>query len=218
MKRMRSAVKLAAAAFLALLLLALPVWAGNNPYPKTGNESDRELLSKHEKTINNIYDGSPTTANLNTTGTVTAGTGVFSAVTVTTINKTGTGVVTNLNADMVDGYHFREYISSEQTITSGAAVTPMAHGLGTDNVLIQAWLVCKTAEYNYAVGNKVVYMDSTSDSVSDNHGHSIIVDATNIYVRFGANANVYTAINASSGAGVALTNSNWKLVIRAFAL
>ena len=42
---------------LALLLcLALPVFAGNNPYPKTGSETDKELIGKHEKAINFLYD------------------------------------------------------------------------------------------------------------------------------------------------------------------
>ena len=42
---------------LALLLcLALPVSAGNNPYPKTGSETDKELIGKHEKAINFLYD------------------------------------------------------------------------------------------------------------------------------------------------------------------
>ena len=42
---------------LALVLcLALPVLAGNNPYPKTGSETDRELIGKHEKAINYLYD------------------------------------------------------------------------------------------------------------------------------------------------------------------
>jgi len=106
------------------------------------------------------------------------------------------------------------FTSGNQTITSGGALT-IAHGLGREPIFVTMWLKCLTAEYNYSIGDKLFAPTTISDSATDNHCHSIVVNSTNIIIRFGANANVYSVLDKTTGGGVALTNANWALVVEA---
>jgi len=109
------------------------------------------------------------------------------------------------------------FTSSEQTITSAGLLT-IAHGLSAIPSLIQARLICKTAELNYSIGDElIIYLDSNSTSATDNRGGSLVVNATNLNIRFGSNASTFNVLNKNTGGQVPITNANWKLVMRAWA-
>ena len=107
------------------------------------------------------------------------------------------------------------YNSGNQTITAGGLLT-LAHGLGAEPILIQAWLKCLTAEFNYSIGDKLYVPGSLSNSVSDSKGISVVPDSTNLVIRFGADVSTFAVLNKTTGAGVDLTNANWALVMEAF--
>lgn len=109
------------------------------------------------------------------------------------------------------------YTSTEQTITSGGALT-LAHGLGAQPTLVLAELICKTAEFGYVIGDIVpIYLNSQDGSNALARGVAVIMDATNLKLRFGATTISFSLINFSSGAVVTPTLANWKLVMRAWA-
>lgn len=107
------------------------------------------------------------------------------------------------------------FVSSEQTITSAGALT-IAHGLGVKPTVVVFVLVCKTSEFGYSV-NDEIYLGpvGTATSADDNRGFVCTFDATNISIRFGANATVFSLITKSGGTGATLTNTNWRLVVKA---
>lgn len=107
------------------------------------------------------------------------------------------------------------FTSTEQTITAAGALT-LAHGLSAEPSLIQLYLVNVTAEHGYSSGDKVLINPILSDGATS-RGIVIVPDATNINVRFGNNGNSYTVLSKADGTGQAITNANWRLVVRAWA-
>ena len=99
------------------------------------------------------------------------------------------------------------FTSSNQIITAGGALT-IAHGLGVAPNNIQIFMVCQTAEFNYSAGDVVVWGISAAPN---NCGISLTVDATNLLIRFGSQANTLPLLNKSTGASANTTNSNWKV-------
>jgi len=106
----------------------------------------------------------------------------------------------------------KEYISTEQVMVVGGALT-LAHGLGSVPKLLQARIVCKTAEATYAVGDEVVmsFPDDSSGSVS---AGQLMPTATDIFIRMNSNLIVGAK---TSGSRVILTPANWRLIVRAWA-
>ena len=107
-----------------------------------------------------------------------------------------------------------EYVSSEQTITSGGTLT-LSHGLGDTPKLVTVELVCKTAEYGYSVGDVVEVLGQIDPEV--NCGVSVVKDSTNISVRYGSRATAFSVVDKSNGDARAATNANWRAVFRAYA-
>ena len=103
--------------------------------------------------------------------------------------------------------------SAEQTITSVGSLT-LAHGLGVEPKLIQALLVCKTAEFGYSINDRVVIDPSYANPATD-RGHSVVVDNINLNIRFSTNG--YTLIHKTGGAAANITSANWKVIFRAWA-
>jgi len=104
--------------------------------------------------------------------------------------------------------------SAEQTVTPGGSLT-LAHGLSAEPSHIQAFMVCKTAEDGYSIGDKVLLGMCSGTTAA--RGVSLVPDSTNINVRFGSSATACTEVlNKSTGATAGLINGNWKLVVRAF--
>lgn len=110
----------------------------------------------------------------------------------------------------------REYVSAQQTITSAGLLT-LPHGLGLTPKRVEFDLVCAAAENGWSVGDRVLSVSPhQADSVA-NRSNAIYADSTNVYVRFTAAANCFTLANKSTGVNAALTNANWRLVVRALA-
>lgn len=114
----------------------------------------------------------------------------------------------------------KSFVSPEQTITAGGTVS-ITHGLGEAPKLIQAELICKTAEHGYAVGDRVVINPAINpaNASGSQYGHSLILNSTSIVVRYGTGGSgiSYVITNALTGAGAGLLNANWRLVVRAYA-
>jgi hypothetical protein len=109
------------------------------------------------------------------------------------------------------------YESAQQTITSAGALT-LAHGLGVKPKLIIACLQCTTAEGGYSIGDEVeINVGGNVSAASSNRGISVVPDATNLNIRFGSDANAVSILNKTTGAVFNITNSSWKLVMRAWA-
>lgn len=110
----------------------------------------------------------------------------------------------------------KEYVSSNQTITTGGLLT-LAHSLGIAPKNIFLELVCSTAEHNYSVSD-VIVVSVNNSSAGGSRPMGIYYDATNIYVRFtSAEPEQFLGVNKTTGAVQALTNANWRLRVRAFA-
>ena len=111
----------------------------------------------------------------------------------------------------------KEYVSPEQAISAAGLLT-LSHGLGVVPKQCTGELVCKTAEFGYSIGQVInCNLTLTSTSALDNKGISMAKDATNLTGRFGSNVSAFGAHNFTTGAGVDLTNANWRLIVRAWA-
>ena len=106
-----------------------------------------------------------------------------------------------------------DFTSTEQTITNGSGLN-IAHGLGAKPSRVEAVLLCKTTEDGWAVGDEIAL--PSKDAVSSSVFNFILGwDATNVTVVTCASG--VQVVNKSTGAAVALTNSNWRIVVRAWA-
>lgn len=122
---------------------------------------------------------------------------------------------TNDNWELLNPAQVAKFTSAEQTITSAGPLT-IAHGISAGVPLrVSAHLVNKTAEIGYSIGDKVViFVGQQASSASDAFGVRVVVDGTNLNVRFGANANTFVLLDAT-GNGAQATNANWKIVFEA---
>lgn len=117
-----------------------------------------------------------------------------------------------------DGSHIRHYDSGIQPITSGGLLT-LPHGLGVAPDRIRLRLQCASGsggEAGWSEGDEFeISVTELSDS-SFSYGCMVYHDAANVYVRFGAQAQTFLALNKGTGAVASLTNTKWKLVVRAY--
>lgn len=114
----------------------------------------------------------------------------------------------------------KSYDSSVQTITAAGALT-LPHSLGTTPLIVQCLLKCTDAggEIGYAQ-NDYVFINTTSydgGSSSANTGVSIVPDATNLNIRFGAATPTFYINNKTTGVLQNITNSKWAFIVRAYA-
>ena len=107
-----------------------------------------------------------------------------------------------------------EFTSTDQTITSGGALT-LAHSLGVAPKIVICQLVCQTGEAGYTAGDVLDFPNGPVGTA--NKGLSVVGDSTNINIRFGGAASSFDVLDKSSGAAAALTNANWKLRVKAWA-
>lgn len=105
------------------------------------------------------------------------------------------------------------YASAGQVLTAGGALT-LAHGLAAAPTLVQLRLVCGTAELGYSIADQVVVNPGTGPAV--NLGVSVVVDATNVVLRYGSDAAIFHVNRKDTGATAAITPANWTLVVRAW--
>lgn len=113
------------------------------------------------------------------------------------------------------GTFTKEYISPNQTITTGSSDT-MNHGLGEVPKVLQLELECVTAEYNYSVGDVVIANMNSSTSGTNRH-NSVYTTSTQIVIRYSAVSTCFTTADKVTGSSVALTNTNWRFRVRAYA-
>jgi len=103
--------------------------------------------------------------------------------------------------------------SSEQTITAAGALT-LAHSLGVTPDYFAAYLVNQIASLGYLPGAPVAI--NIGASAGSNRGMAVTADNLNVYIRYGSAASTFQILNATSGATSNITNTNWRLVIKAF--
>jgi hypothetical protein len=106
--------------------------------------------------------------------------------------------------------------STQQTITAGGALT-LAHGLGVQPKLYAAYLQCTTANAGYSVGDEIMVNPALNTTDATVQAISIVPDATNLNVRIGNAAGSFKIL-IKSGTGFSdITNTSWRLVVRAWA-
>lgn len=107
------------------------------------------------------------------------------------------------------------YDSGELTITSGGALT-LAHGLGQKPYLLRHFLRCKTAENGWAIGEEIELAYAGSGTGFSTHRWpGFRCDDTNIVLRYGSGASAFGYVHAATGSEANLTNSNWRMIVRA---
>ena len=122
--------------------------------------------------------------------------------------------VDNANATFSNNVNFFE--SSQQAITIAGSLT-IAHGLPRQPILYKGFLKCTTAEFNYSIGDETPALESDANSAGAASGISVVPDATNLNIRFGNSSAVFFVINKTTGVLNAITPTNWRLVMRAWA-
>ena len=168
---------------------------------------------KTARTIANAQFASATFKLFNAAGTPRA---LSFDTTALTADRTIT--VPDANITLSVPVFTKSFVSAEQTITAAGTLS-LAHGLAEPPRLMEPVLICKTAENGYSVNDIIPANLSVSSSATDNFGASFeISGSTNIVIRFGSNAVAsFLALNKTTGASVALTNANWRLIVRAYA-
>lgn len=105
------------------------------------------------------------------------------------------------------------FTSTAQTITTaGQLVIP--HGLTKKPVLVAAYMTCVTGELGYTSGDEIA-VNVAGDVGTGSWGMSVLLDATNLTVRFGASGMIAT--HKTTGVGTLIANGNWTITFRAWA-
>jgi hypothetical protein len=110
------------------------------------------------------------------------------------------------------------FTSSEITI-SASTKTTLAHGLGAVPFQFDLYLICKTADSGYAVGDIIKVTQSYhSTAGTSSIGAIMSADATNIYLTTGPNSagGMFKGFNQDTGADVTFSNSNFKMIVKGF--
>ena len=116
----------------------------------------------------------------------------------------------NVQRLLAGGAFTETFVSSQQPIVSAGGIM-LPHGLSNAPSLIIYQLINLSAEKGYAIGD-VTQIGLDHDSTT-NRGMSIVTDVTNITIRFGLSAQVFTLIDKGSGSRGTITNGNWDLQI-----
>jgi len=109
-----------------------------------------------------------------------------------------------------------EYESAGQTITAAGSLT-LAHGLSSAPKIIQLYLKCLSTQANYAVDDEVLINNHASGLGSSSRGVLVVPDATNLNIRYGSAAATMSVLDKATGNTVDLTNTNWNLIVKAYA-
>ncbi len=107
----------------------------------------------------------------------------------------------------------RSFESAQQTITAGGLLT-IDHFMDQPPKLILTSLICQTGEFNWIAGDEVQAIITAMDGTRQS---AIFWDDTSVYVRMSLDASLCTVANKVTAGVSAITNANWKLVVRAFA-
>lgn len=110
------------------------------------------------------------------------------------------------------------FTSAETTIAASTKTT-LAHGLGAIPFQFDLYLICKTADAGYAVGDIIKVTQSYhSTSGTSSIGAIMSADATNIYLTTGPNSagGMFKGFNQDTGADVTFNNSNFNMIVKAW--
>ena len=113
----------------------------------------------------------------------------------------------------ISGGFAKEYVSAELTITSAGLLT-LVHGLGSTPKTAVMVLVCKAAEFGYVVGDELHISQAYDGNLRPS---AMVCGPTTVRVKYGNNASTFGTVDFTTGTNVALTNTNWRLVVRAWA-
>ena len=109
--------------------------------------------------------------------------------------------------------------TSAETTISASTKTTLAHGLGAIPHQFDLYLICKTADAGYAVGDIIkVTQAYHSTAGTSSIGAIMSADATNIYLTTGPNSagGMFKGFNQDTGADVTFSNSNFKMIVKAW--
>lgn len=120
---------------------------------------------------------------------------------------------TTLNATA--GVFTKSFTSTAQTITFGAQLAPIPHGFGSIPKFVVPFLTNTIANAGYSPGDVMQLNPGFgANSVQNNSGIAILIDATNIYVTYGQGIAV---LNKTTGAAVQITAADWTFSFSAYA-
>lgn len=106
-----------------------------------------------------------------------------------------------------------KYESAEQSITFGGTIT-LTHGLGRRPYIVQLWLVNKTTDLGWAVGDWYGPVAAETFSDGANNGVGVATTTTQIKIVYGASG--IAILNATTGVRGVIDVADWRLVARAF--
>ena len=125
------------------------------------------------------------------------------------------GVVTFVNTPTGA---IKTFTSSEITIAASTKTT-LTHNLGAIPFQFDLYLICKTTQYNYSVGDIIkVTQGYHSTAGTSSIGAIMSADATNIFITTGPNSagGMFKAFNKDTGGDVTLSNANFKMIVKAW--
>ena len=139
---------------------------------------------------------------------------------VGTTNDPGAGKI-----DAVNGYEkngialpIQEVFDSGEIDVTAQAQYTLPHGLSRAPILMQAWLVCKTADAGLTPGERTpINPGINNDPTNGSRGINLRADATDVRVRVAQATTPITIINPSTTTAQSITAANWKLQVYAFA-
>lgn len=112
------------------------------------------------------------------------------------------------------GVFTEKFNSTAQTITSSGTLS-LPHGFtGGEPEFLQCFIVCTSAEFGYAVGDKVPVRFSHSGS--SGRGYVLMIDSTNVDVEFGSATEVFWLPDISGSGEANLTNASWEFYVSAW--
>jgi hypothetical protein len=149
------------------------------------------------------YDasGNPAAVATGTSGQVLTSNGAGAAPTF----QSGGGVFTE------------SFSSTAQTVTAAGLLT-LAHGMSSVPKVITGRIKFTTSQANWAIGDEVyVSPNNGMNGVAVNRGFQAYADATNVYIRYGAQSTTFNLLNKTTGVQTDITNTNITLIIDAYA-
>lgn len=165
------------------------------------------------------------------TGTETRGTNVtviWCTVGASGVSNPGTVDVTALATDVASNtakiasieakqVFTKEYVSAEQTMSVAGTLT-LAHGLGAKPKVVRAYMVCKVASGNWAVGDEIIFdLDfENNNSAAVIFGWTCKRDATSLIIRFAASGMFITDAVTGTYVPTATVIANFKIVFEAW--
>ena len=142
----------------------------------------------------------------------------MSTLAVETITHTnGTTAMTIATDGGVTGA-VKKFTSAEITIAASTKTT-LAHNLGAIPFQMELFLICKTASDGYAVGDIIKVTQAFHSTAGTTAiGAIMSCDATNIFLTTGPNSagGMFKGFNQDTGADVTFSNSNYKMIVKAW--